>query len=368
MDYIIQKTERKVRLKKRQSVNPVSLKTLHNNKCEYFKELQTKILPEKIKELERLKKIGGKNYEISNLEKEIKKIQEKEEEIDYYFNTSEILNKYFLLDSGEEKEENTESKYELIKKYYEVLNLQTPKEYAINLKVDNTCCKFCKAENSLTDCDENGVVCRSCGVVEKGSFISDSLSYKDKQTTEYTVVLDYKRVDYFKQWLNQIQAKEQTDIPTEVIDTIVLQIKTERIKNISNISILTMKKILKKTNNSKYYEHIPFLINHINKVPQLNIPVYIESKLIAMFEAIQAPWEEVKTKERKNFFSYPYTLHKFCQILGLVEYLPYFPLLKSREKLYKQDVIWKKIIECMRNRQNNNPLLEDVEWVFISSI
>lgn len=370
MDYIIQKTERKVKLKKRQSPKPLSIKSIHNERCKYFEDLQKKILPEKIKKLQLLKKSEKNNYyEISVLQKEIQRIESREEEYDYYYNTSEILDKYFLLDSGETNEKDTDyTKTDLVRRYYDILNLDIPKEYFHDLRVDHVTCKTCNENNSFVDCDESGTVCKNCGVVEKGAFISDVLSYKDRQTTEYTVVLDYKRVDYFKQWLNQIQAKEQTDIPIDVIDTIVLQIKTERIKNISNISIPTMKKLLKKTNNSKYYEHIPFIINHINKVPQLNIPPYIEDKLIAMFETIQRPWEEVKTKERKNFFSYPYTLHKFCQILGLTEYLPYFPLLKSREKLYKQDVIWKKIIEYMQNHPSNHISIKDVKWVFIASV
>jgi len=41
--------------------------------------------------------------------------------------------------------------------------------------------------------------------------------------------------------------------------------------------------------------------------------------------------------------SYSYVLYKFCELLSEDKYLKYFPLLKSKEKLYQQDVIWKKI-------------------------
>ena len=46
---------------------------------------------------------------------------------------------------------------------------------------------------------------------------------------------------------------------------------------------------------------------------------------------------------------------RFFQILGLYEYLKYFPLLKSREKLHQQDQIWKKI--CA-----------ELKWEFISTL
>jgi hypothetical protein len=178
-------------------------------------------------------------------------------------------------------------------------------------------------------------------------------------------VLDYKRIDYFKQWLNQIQAKEQTDIPDEIVDTLTLQLKTERITNVSKITHALIKRLLKKTNNSKYYEHIPSIISRLTQQQALVIPINIEQILIAMFEEIQVPWEMFK--DRKNFFSYPYILHKFCQILGLNDYLHYFPLLKKRELIYKQDIIWKKIVEYCKNKKKTNEFLIDVNWMYISS-
>jgi len=53
-------------------------------------------------------------------------------------------------------------------------------------------------------------------------------------------------------------------------------------------------------------------------------------------------------EERKNFLSYSYVLHKFCQLLELDDLLVYFPLLKSREKLQQQDRIWEKICGSLR--------------------
>ena len=41
--------------------------------------------------------------------------------------------------------------------------------------------------------------------------------------------------------------------------------------------------------------------------------------------------------------------------IDLTKYLKYFPLLKSKEKLYQQDVIWKKICK-------------DLQWEYIPTI
>lgn len=62
-----------------------------------------------------------------------------------------------------------------------------------------------------------------------------------------------------------------------------------------------------------------------------------------MFDKIQEPFEKHCPKERINFLSYSYVLHKFFQLLGFDEYVKCFPLLKSRQKLRIQDETWKKI-------------------------
>ena len=67
-----------------------------------------------------------------------------------------------------------------------------------------------------------------------------------------------------------------------------------------------------------------------------------------MFDKIQEPFEKHCPKDRINFLSYSYVLHKFFQLLELDDYVKCFPLLKSRTKLRIQDEIWKKICEdCM---------------------
>ncbi len=369
MDYIIQKTQRKKQLNKKKITSAISVKAIHNEKMEYFNKLQTVVLPKKQKELKDLDKIKDQtNIVISKkkqLQKEIDDIVNKKEELDYLLKTCKILDEYFMLDSGEQKENAETAEYrktEIVREYYQVMNLDIPKEYLPDMYIDSTICSNCNT-NQYTDFKGN--ICENCGLTLELYEISREISYKEKQDYDTVVALDYKRIDYFKQWLNQIQAKEQTDIPDDIIDTLTIQLKTERINVVSKITHPLIKRLLKKTNNSKYYEHIPSIISILTQKPALSIPIYIEQTLIAMFEEIQSPWEMFK--DRKNFFSYPYILHKFCQILGLNEYLHYFPLLKKRELVYKQDIVWKKIVEYCKNKKNTNPLLNNVNWVYIAS-
>ena len=80
-----------------------------------------------------------------------------------------------------------------------------------------------------------------------------------------------------------------------------------------------------------------------------------EEKLRHMFKEIQNPFMKYCPENRKNFLSYSYVLHKFCELLEFDDLLTYFPLLKSREKLQQQDIIWKSICN-------------ELKWQYIPSI
>ena len=73
-----------------------------------------------------------------------------------------------------------------------------------------------------------------------------------------------------------------------------------------------------------------------------------EEQLRIMFKDIQTPFQKNCPDGRKNFLSYNYVLHKFCQLLELDNLLIHFPLLKSREKLREQDKIWKNICKDLK--------------------
>ena len=201
-----------------------------------------------------------------------------------------------------------------------------------------------KCYNSLTCLQQDAImICNICGYQEP--LLVEQNSPILKQNTKDTSHFSYKRINHFREWCNQVQGKESTDIPNEVFEKILNEIKKEKINDTRNITYNKMREILKRLRINKYYEHINYIINRINGIPTPQFSAELEDKLCSMFRDIQAPFLKHCPKDRKNFLSYSYVLYKFFQILGLNEYLKFFPLLKSREKLYAQDQIWKKICE-----------------------
>ena len=164
----------------------------------------------------------------------------------------------------------------------------------------------------------------------------------------------YKRINHFNEWLAQFQAKEKTELPNELYTDIYKELN----KNIyakKDLKYKDIRLILKRLKYNKYYEHIPHIISVISgkKAPTLDRKT--EEILRSLFKEIQIPFMNNCPRVRKNFLSYSYVLHKFCELLEYDDLLEYFPFLKSREKLHSQDLIWQKICN-------------DLRWQFIPSL
>ena len=375
----------KVKNRKKMIVDTrITIDAKHNNKIQYFKELK-KNLPLKKKKInmlnknlniinqKSLKELSNEEFnlkikiedEIDILKKNILDIESNKEENEYYKNTGSILFDYYdnsntydkKIDNIVNKKRNSKSvmdwfnknnkiksntKKEVCDKY---LSLTDPNFVRKINDIPPEFCKNCNIERK-THLADGCLVCQKCGEVEYIVIDSDKPSYKDppKEISYFA----YKRINHFNEWLAQFQAKETTEIPQELYELILKEIKKERIRDTSELSPLKVREILKKLKKNKYYEHVPHIINKLNGLPPPIMSRETEEELRRMFKEIQIPFAKFCPKERKNFLSYSYVLHKFVQLLELDHFLDCFILLKSREKLHQQDLIWKNICQHLK--------------------
>jgi hypothetical protein len=345
-----------------------------------------------------------------NIENQLVKIQSADDEIEYFENTGDILFKYYdlieqqnqvqniptitplprpvnkgrkkmsapatltILDAlrlGDSNGDNTNSnvinaqqliggrtasssekiidKASLVDEYLAQIDLTHVK--AKNHDALGTCPR-CHLQ--LTCIHQDGaMVCSDCGYQELLLIEQNRplIRQPNKEASHYS----YKRINHFREWCSQVQGKESTDIPEEIFENILKEIRKEKIQDTRKITYNKMREIMKRLRINKYYEHINYIINRINGVPTPHFSPELEEKLCSMFKEIQGPFLKHCPKERKNFLSYSYVLFKFFQILNRHEYLRFFPLLKSREKLWVQDQIFKNICE-------------DLNWPFMPSL
>ena len=342
----------------------VTLDSKHNEKLKEFLDASNNILPRLKREKKKLKKqliktkdIGDK-LEILDKIKEIRKTIKKlgKQKKDYFLLNSDYIFEYFEkkknISEGKSKktivlnnffnkkiEKNTEEENKdtnNINKY-----LTSIDESFIDINnyvIDYEKCKNCGGE--LIPVETEGlIICNKCGQHMQYLIEHEKPSYKEppKEVCFYA----YKRINHFREILAQFQAKETTQIPTEVLDNIKLQIKKERI-SLKQITNKKAKDILKKLGYNKYYEHIPFIKDKLGIKPPVMNPE-LEDTLCNLFMEIQKPYSNHCPDDRVNFLNYYYVLYKMCELLGENAFLPYFPMLKDPVKRIEQDEIWKNI-------------------------
>jgi len=220
-----------------------------------------------------------------------------------------------------------------------------------NFVVSTDICPFCNKGEMIPVDYEGVVICNNCSKCLKYLVENEKPSYKEppKEVCFYA----YKRINHFREILAQFQAKETTQIPDEVIENIVQQIKKERI-DLLQMNNKRTKEILKKLGYNKYYEHIPFIKDKLGIKPPI-MSSDLENTLCNLFMDIQGPYAKFCPDDRVNFLNYYYTVYKLCELLNQCHFLPYFPMLKDREKRIEQDEIWKNICE-------------ELDWEYIPTI
>ena len=278
-------------------------------------------------------------------------------QVEYLLDVANLLEKYGedaveTCDSGNQdtgdlgtfvKITGNQNKGSLYKHYMSKVE-NTPNDDIV--QINSYLCEQCNIEK-LSLGNDSHMICPKCG---QSDIYFDSgtqgMSYEQEVNSEVNISFAYKRINHFNEWLAQFQAKESTHIPQNMLDEIRKEFQKERIDK-KDISQSKVKMYLKKLGYNKFYEHVPHITNLLNGIKPPSMSPALEETLRNMFRDIQESFEKNKPKTRSNFLSYSYCLYKFCELLNHDEYLQCFPLLKSREKLYQQDCIWKKICADM---------------------
>lgn len=292
-------------------------------------------------------KISEKNYLLNN-SKYIFEYFENKKQISEGKNKTTMLNDFFNLKKKESNENNLKERNN-IQKY--LTNVDETFLDINNFVLPTDICQSCY-KGELIPVDHEGIlVCNNCSKSTRFLVENDKPSYKEppKEVCFYA----YKRINHFREILAQFQAKETTLIPDEVLENIKLQIKKERIK-LNQITNKKAKEILKKLGYNKYYEHIPFIKDKLGIKPPI-MSAELEERLCNLFTDIQGPYARYCPDDRVNFLNYYYTVYKLCELLDQRQFLPFFPMLKDREKRIEQDEIWKKICD-------------ELDWEFIPTI
>ncbi len=328
--------------------------TEFNNNYSVIKNPETTIdelmeTRDRIKEINQLIKgheQAYKNYYLNNSEYIFEYFESKKTITTGGSTKTKSLNAFFKLPEAKKAEELHMIQHNNVQKYLSNIdhNYIDISKYVYPTDI----CQFCYQGEMIPVESEGIMVCNHCA--KHVIFLIDNEKPSYKEPPKEACFYAYKRINHFREILAQFQAKETTSIPENVLESIKHQIKKERI-DISQFTDKKAKEIMKKLGFNKYYEHIPFIKDKLGIKPPVMTPD-LEDRLCNLFMEIQGPYAKFCPDDRVNFLNYYYTVYKLCELLERREFLPFFPMLKDREKRIEQDQIWKKI--CI-----------ELDWKFI---
>lgn len=202
-------------------------------------------------------------------------------------------------------------------------------------------CEVCNKELVYIRKDAERV-CPDCGLSHPYQEMTREDCIRQGYVSHTTYM--YKRQNHFKTWLKRTQGKETTTIDKEVVDSVRVELKKQRIDDMTTVSHTKVREILKKLRMNKHYNNCVQITSIITGITPPQMTNEQEMALLQMFDAIQEPFQEIiQSEPRQNMLSYSFLIHKFLEIMSWDEYLPYFPLLRSVDKIQYQDWIWRKL-------------------------
>lgn len=234
--------------------------------------------------------------ELPRLLKELEQIETRDSVNKYFLELGGTLSQYYQ--TLNDKNRDLPSFEELIKGQSQVENTMRQISQKFNAHIDplnnyqhtineiEYICNTCQVKKQINQ-SEGLLICPNCMDSEHLVIHADKPCYNDSPCDN--IYFSYKRINHFKEKLNKVQQKYN------------------------------------------------FKLSRIT-----------EDKLCEMFLKIQEPFIKFCPADKNNFTSYSYVINKCLHILNQPENAKYFHLLKSKDKLYQTDTIWKKICQELK--------------------
>lgn len=200
------------------------------------------------------------------------------------------------------------------------------------------------------------ITCTYCGITENlyGTVFEDEqFYYQEGGRTKHGAYYPSKHCRF---WIERIQARESKEIPESVLNSIRKCIKSNKIRNVEDITCEEIRDYLSQTHNTIYNEHVPL----IRKIITGKSPAQLtdqELQLITIyFDKVIRIYDDIKPITKTNVPYHPYLIYKIIEhilkkkqpmdfhnskrriysILGCIH-------LQARETLIENDITWKEI-------------------------
>jgi hypothetical protein len=223
----------------------------------------------------------------------------------------------------------------------------------INKSVKEVVYEMCTCSTKMDiDPSASTLICKNCGLIKElyGTVFEDEqFYYQEGQRTKHGT---YDPSKHCRFWVERIQARETTEIPESIIQSVLKCIIRDKIKNKHRINCTQIRKFLRQTNNSKYNEHVPLIRKLITGIIPPQLTDYEMQLIHIYFDKVIHIFDEIKPPKKTNCPYHPYFIYKIIEqiLIGDNDKTRKLKILacihlQSRETLICNDIIWGPICE-----------------------
>lgn len=206
-------------------------------------------------------------------------------------------------------------------------------------------CPSCTGERQLLLCSaQSTLTCEECGY---------TMTYLDatSASTSFDEIIDfspysYKRINHYSMWISLLQGKEAHRVPGPVLEAVMEDLYVRvRLRSVHEVTQKRVRESLRRLRLRKAYDHVAQITSRLSGIKPPRVSAEVEEQLRVMFLRMQPAFQRHAPSTRTNFLSYSYVLYRSFQILGYTHMLPGISLLKGRDKLEANDLIFRKICD-----------------------
>ena len=162
----------------------------------------------------------------------------------------------------------------------------------------------------------------------------------------------YRPVTHLDETMKHIEGAEAFVVPPEDLERVMVVLRGRRVLP-EDITLPMIREICDKLKDIKVENAVQYYSRLTGRAPR-RMTAYMKEQMRIMFHTQEVPFRKYRA-DRINNLSFPYTLYKYCELLGYWEMLESLPLLRGPLNLSHHDAILKKVCE-------------DVDWEFIPTV
>lgn len=193
--------------------------------------------------------------------------------------------------------------------------------------------------------EERALLCMSCGVrVETLDTSGQSTSTSYSNMDRNVLLLSCQRMQKVKEVLKQLSARQKSVVPFNIVLDITKHMMVKlKLKDRSQVRFLHIRETLREMDLANFNDYCAQIYAKIIGCSSVRISPRQEQVIMAMFAAIEDPWNRLKATPNSSFLNVTLVVLTFCKFLGYYELLPYLCLSKTRVSIEAQEDLLRQI-------------------------